>query len=188
MLAVTRRRQVYRCYRALPSTTASIPECRSMAHSTVIATRSRLIRRGGRAGTRFEIPGTTRPAVLPNLERTFGITFLDISTAPAPTEFTRTSTTIQTELATGERRWPQGDAEDELSMGWRSGTNRYAGGGFRRDFTFFLRIPGWADQGQVSVNGKGLSGVTPGSLPADSPPLVGWRHSSIETGSNAASD
>jgi uncharacterized protein len=30
------------------------------------------------------------------------------------------------------------------------------------EFTFFLRIPGWADHAHVSVNGKGLSGVTPG--------------------------
>jgi uncharacterized protein len=31
------------------------------------------------------------------------------------------------------------------------------------EFTFFLRIPGWADHAQVSVNGKDLSGVTPGA-------------------------
>ncbi len=30
------------------------------------------------------------------------------------------------------------------------------------EFTFFLRIPGWADHAQVSVNSKALSGVTPG--------------------------
>ena len=30
------------------------------------------------------------------------------------------------------------------------------------EFTFYLRIPGWADSAQVAVNGKPLSGVTPG--------------------------
>ncbi len=30
------------------------------------------------------------------------------------------------------------------------------------DFTFFLRIPGWAEHAQVNVNAKGLAGVTPG--------------------------
>jgi DUF1680 family protein len=30
------------------------------------------------------------------------------------------------------------------------------------DFTFYLRIPGWADHAQVAVNGKGLPGATPG--------------------------
>jgi len=31
------------------------------------------------------------------------------------------------------------------------------------DFTFYVRIPGWADQAQVIVSGKALSGVTPGT-------------------------
>jgi hypothetical protein len=30
------------------------------------------------------------------------------------------------------------------------------------DFTFYLRIPGWSNGTQVSVNGKPVSGVTPG--------------------------
>jgi DUF1680 family protein len=30
------------------------------------------------------------------------------------------------------------------------------------DFTFYLRIPGWADRAQVAVNSKGVSGATPG--------------------------
>jgi DUF1680 family protein len=30
------------------------------------------------------------------------------------------------------------------------------------DFTFFLRIPGWAEHAQVDVNGKPLTGVKPG--------------------------
>jgi DUF1680 family protein len=30
------------------------------------------------------------------------------------------------------------------------------------DFTFYLRIPGWADSAQVAVNGKALSGMEPG--------------------------
>jgi hypothetical protein len=30
------------------------------------------------------------------------------------------------------------------------------------DFTFYLRIPGWSNGTQVSVNGKSVSGVTPG--------------------------
>lgn len=30
------------------------------------------------------------------------------------------------------------------------------------DFTFYLRIPGWADHAQVAVNSKAVSGVTPG--------------------------
>jgi DUF1680 family protein len=30
------------------------------------------------------------------------------------------------------------------------------------DFTFFLRVPGWSDSAQVSVNGKAVSGATPG--------------------------
>src|SRR5437763_69626 len=30
------------------------------------------------------------------------------------------------------------------------------------DFTFYLRIPGWADHAQVAVNGKDFGGVTPG--------------------------
>jgi DUF1680 family protein len=30
------------------------------------------------------------------------------------------------------------------------------------EFTFYLRIPGWADQAQVAVNGKGVTGVKPG--------------------------
>jgi len=30
------------------------------------------------------------------------------------------------------------------------------------EFTFFLRIPGWTDSAQVGVNGKAVSGVTPG--------------------------
>jgi uncharacterized protein len=30
------------------------------------------------------------------------------------------------------------------------------------EFTFYLRIPGWADHAQVAVNGKGLTGATPG--------------------------
>jgi uncharacterized protein len=30
------------------------------------------------------------------------------------------------------------------------------------NFTFFLRIPGWAERATVSVNGKALTGVTPG--------------------------
>jgi len=31
------------------------------------------------------------------------------------------------------------------------------------DFTFYVRIPGWADQAQVIVSGKALSGATPGT-------------------------
>ena len=31
------------------------------------------------------------------------------------------------------------------------------------EFTLYLRIPGWVDGAQVSVNGKAVSGVTPGS-------------------------
>ena len=30
------------------------------------------------------------------------------------------------------------------------------------EFTFYLRIPGWADHARVTVNGKGLTGATPG--------------------------
>jgi DUF1680 family protein len=30
------------------------------------------------------------------------------------------------------------------------------------EFTSYLRIPGWADHAQVAVNGKGLTGATPG--------------------------
>ena len=30
------------------------------------------------------------------------------------------------------------------------------------EFTFYLRIPGWADHAQVAVNGKGTTGATPG--------------------------
>lgn len=30
------------------------------------------------------------------------------------------------------------------------------------DFTFYVRIPGWTDQAQVSVNGKALAGAVPG--------------------------
>jgi DUF1680 family protein len=30
------------------------------------------------------------------------------------------------------------------------------------DFTFYLRIPGWADHAQVAVNSKAVAGVTPG--------------------------
>jgi uncharacterized protein len=30
------------------------------------------------------------------------------------------------------------------------------------EFTFYLRIPGWAEHAQVKVNGQGLSGATPG--------------------------
>jgi DUF1680 family protein len=30
------------------------------------------------------------------------------------------------------------------------------------EFTFYLRVPGWADHAQVSVNGKKLAGATPG--------------------------
>ena len=30
------------------------------------------------------------------------------------------------------------------------------------DFTFYLRIPGWAEHAEVNVNAKGLAGVTPG--------------------------
>ena len=30
------------------------------------------------------------------------------------------------------------------------------------DFTFYLRIPGWADHAQVTVNGKALTGIKPG--------------------------
>jgi uncharacterized protein len=31
------------------------------------------------------------------------------------------------------------------------------------EFTFYLRVPGWADHAQVAVNGKGLTGATPGT-------------------------
>jgi DUF1680 family protein len=31
------------------------------------------------------------------------------------------------------------------------------------DFTFYLRIPGWADDAKIAVNGKPQSGVTPGA-------------------------
>lgn len=31
------------------------------------------------------------------------------------------------------------------------------------EFTFYLRIPGWADHAQVAVNAKGLTGATPGA-------------------------
>ena len=31
------------------------------------------------------------------------------------------------------------------------------------DFTFYVRIPGWADQAQVIVSGQAMSGVTPGT-------------------------
>ena len=31
------------------------------------------------------------------------------------------------------------------------------------EFTFYLRVPGWADHAQVTVNGKGLTGATPGT-------------------------
>jgi len=31
------------------------------------------------------------------------------------------------------------------------------------EFTFYLRVPGWADRAQVAVNGKGLTGATPGT-------------------------
>jgi len=30
-------------------------------------------------------------------------------------------------------------------------------------FTFYVRIPGWADHAQVAVNGRGVSGATPGA-------------------------
>jgi len=30
------------------------------------------------------------------------------------------------------------------------------------NFTFYLRIPGWADRAQVAVNGKGITGAKPG--------------------------
>jgi DUF1680 family protein len=30
------------------------------------------------------------------------------------------------------------------------------------EFTFYLRIPGWADHAQVAVSGKGMTGATPG--------------------------
>jgi len=31
------------------------------------------------------------------------------------------------------------------------------------EFTFYLRVPGWADHAQVAVNAKGVMGVTPGT-------------------------
>jgi uncharacterized protein len=31
------------------------------------------------------------------------------------------------------------------------------------EFTFYLRVPGWADHAQVAVNAKGLTGATPGT-------------------------
>ena len=31
------------------------------------------------------------------------------------------------------------------------------------DFTFYVRVPGWADHAQVAVNGKAVSGSTPGT-------------------------
>jgi uncharacterized protein len=31
------------------------------------------------------------------------------------------------------------------------------------EFTFYLRVPGWADHAQVAVNAKGLTGATPGA-------------------------
>jgi uncharacterized protein len=31
------------------------------------------------------------------------------------------------------------------------------------EFTFYLRVPGWAEHAQVTVNGKGLTGATPGT-------------------------
>ena len=67
---------------------------------------------------------------------------------------------FRTGLASGERHRPEDRAEDELSLG-RDGRNH----GHARaasNFTFHLRIPGWAESAQVTVNDKPVTGAKPG--------------------------
>ena len=45
---------------------------------------------------------------------------------------------------------------------WDGGVEITVTPGQASDFTFYLRIPGWADHAQVAVNAKGVPGATPG--------------------------
>ncbi len=45
---------------------------------------------------------------------------------------------------------------------WEGGVEITVAPAQSSDFTFYLRIPGWADHAQVAINGKGLTGVMPG--------------------------
>src|SRR5439155_997442 len=91
------------------TTTASIPACRSMAPSTVTATRWPSILR---PATKSATPGTTSPAARPTSSAPWPLC-PDISTAPAMTESMSTSTTIpistgisKTAPASSSRRKP----------------------------------------------------------------------------------
>jgi DUF1680 family protein len=45
---------------------------------------------------------------------------------------------------------------------WEGGVEMTVTPAQASDFTFYLRIPGWADHAQVAVNGKAVPGATPG--------------------------
>ena len=58
-------------------------------------------------------------------------------------------------------------------------------------FTFYLRVPGWADDAQVAVNGKAVPGAKPGTyLPISRAVVTGRRHSPAngDAGASAASE
>ena len=54
------------------------------------------------------------------------------------------------------------------------------------NFTFYLRIPGWADGAQVTVNGKAVSGAKPGQYLAIQRHWSAGRHDSSADGNAAA--
>src|SRR5260370_32677750 len=65
---------------------------------------------------------------------------------------------------------PTGPLESGVGVKVRQKTNYPWGGGVEisvppagpAEFTFFLRIPGWTDTAQVSVNGKPVASAIPG--------------------------
>ncbi len=142
---------------------ASIPACRSMERRIVIAIRwpsIRLVSTAFAEVPTFAIPGMTPPAVRPNLERTF---------ASLPGYFYSTSkdglyvhlydnSVLDWHLENGtplkiqqKTRYPW-DGEVKLTVAPAQPT----------DFTLYVRIPGWAQQASVRVNGKAVAGVNAG--------------------------
>jgi DUF1680 family protein len=68
----------------------------------------------------------------------------------------------------------EGRAEDEPS--WDGTVDITVTPAKPTDFIFYLRVPGWSDSTQVTLNGQPVSGVTRGQYLRLAAPLVVRRH------------